>query len=473
MAPRSFALLAIVVVGACIRITYSVTTGHSSRLTSAEGQVAHNIVAHGRWFERNARADEYLTSLSKREGGRLIDPASIDFSGLDRNGEWYPEVSLSVGASVVIAGLWALTGSERYIQIQIFQGIMDALMALLVYWIAMQLFKRPRAAMIAAALYALYPPLAWETIDPYNDIWAVDFTIVIVALYLVMSKSGHRWRWLIVCGLCAGIGAYFRPQVLLIAPALALATVGVTGRREALRRAATTTVVASLLLVPWTIRNYEDFHAFIPTRSAFWETVYAGFSELPSKYTPTSGEPDSIPANFVPHLGYETPAWEAHDKRLVIALIEQHPLFYLEVLAHRLALATVWLHDTAWMGRVAKTAFGYKGGLLAFVVDRPLGALEYVLPPLVFLLGMLSLWFTWRRWRRQNLILLTTVLCVFLPYLAIHVDGRYLFPAIFAYFIWIGIGADYLLEWVARRRRSLAVAIHPPVRVGIPPETLG
>jgi hypothetical protein len=255
-----------------------------------------------------------------------------------------------------------------------------------------------------------------------------------------------------VCGLCAGIGAYFRPQVLLIAPALALAGVGATGWREALRRGLTTSAVGLLMLVPWTIRNYDDFHAFIPTRTAFWETVYAGLSELPSSYAPTSGEPDNVPANFVPHLGYETPAWEAHDKHLAITLIEHHPAFYLEILAHRLALATVWLHDTIWMSRGAETTFTQKGGPLASIVNRPFDVLEYALPPLVFLLGLLGLRLTWKRWRAQNLMLVTTVLCVYLPYLAIHVDGRYLMPAVFAYFIWMGLGADYLMERIASRR---------------------
>ena len=342
-----------------------------------EGEIAHNIVADGRWFVHNVRAEAYIEKLVAQRH-ELIDPASMDYKSVDADGQWYPEVGQSVGTSLVIAGLWAITGDERFVQLQILQGILDGLAALLVYWIAMQLFQRRRPATIAAALYALYPPLAWQTADAYNDIWAVDFTLVIVALYLLAMKSGSRWRWLIACGLCAGVGAYFRPQVLAIVPALALATIPATGWREALRRIVVTTAIASLLILPWTIRNYKDFHAFVPMRSAFWATVLGGLGEIPNNFGENFSEgalaaevrrvrPDLIP---------ETPAWDAYLKPQAIRVIEHHPLFYLEVLAHRVAIATVLMNEPAWMSRGAGSVFGAKGGVLASVIDHPLNVLE-------------------------------------------------------------------------------------------------
>lgn len=475
MSRRSLALLAIVVVGVGIRVTYTITTGYTLKGEPRVGEIAHNIVTHGRWFVRNSKAEAYVTALSIRRD-RLIDPASVDYANLDGKNQWYPEIGESVGASVVLAGLWAISGSERYIQLQILQGLIDGLAALLVYWIAMQLFKRPRPALLAAGLYALYPPIAWESANPYTDIWAVDFTIAIVAIYLVVLKSGHRWRWLIVCGLCAGIGAYFRPNVLLIAPVLALATIAGTGWREALRRAIVVTLVASLLLVPWTIRNYNDFHAFIPTRTSLWENMLAGLVELPNGFgrgfSVESVEGELHRAR--PDLVYETPAWDSALKHYVIRAIEQHPLFYLELVVHRVALATIWSHETLWMHRGAGALFASKGGLPSLVVDHPLVLLEYALQPTVFLLAMLGLIFTWRRWRRQNVLLLALAVCVLVPYIAIHVEARYLLPATLAYFIWIGLGADLVIERVKqtlaasswRARRTALRPARPPAWAG-------
>ncbi|HXN38051.1 MAG TPA: glycosyltransferase family 39 protein [Solirubrobacteraceae bacterium] len=454
MSRHSLALAAIVVVAIGIRITYSVTTGDTLRMTPRDGQMAHNILADGRWFSLNMVSDEYVREVDDR-AGRILDPASIHYPPGTR-GRWFAEDNESVGAGAVMAGLWAVTGDQRFIQMQVLQGLLDGLATLLVYWIAVQLFKRRGAALLAAALYAVYPPIAWDTADPYTDIWAVDFTIAAVAIYFVAVKSSHRWRWWIACGVLAGIGAYFRPQVILIAPVLALVMVAATGRREALRRALVTGVVASLALVPWTIRNYEDFHAFIPTRSAFWQTMWGGLAEIPNGFGGDfkEGPIEAAIHRAHPNLMPESPEWDAYVKPYFIHAVEQHPLFYIEVLAHRAALATVLVHENLWMRRGAGAVVGYRGGVLAFVVKHPFEALEYALQPLVFLLAMLGLAFTWRRWRRQNAILLAVTLCVLVPYLAMHVEERYLLPAFFVYFIWIGLGADLLIERVRHALRS-------------------
>jgi 4-amino-4-deoxy-L-arabinose transferase-like glycosyltransferase len=466
---RLLALLLIVAAGIGVRMAYVVTTDHSPTLPTVEGEMAHNIVANGRWFARNEREVSYVEAVTNRRH-RLVDPASIDYDTLDRHAQWRPEISKSVGAGVVIAGIWAITGDERYIQVQVLQGIIDGLTALLVYWIARQLFTRVRPALIAAALYACYPPLAWQTLAPYDDIWAVDFTIGLVALYLVILKSDHRWRWLIAFGLLSGIGAYFRPQVLLIAPAIALGTVMTTGWREAFRRVLATTLIASLLLVPWTIRNYNHFHTFIPFRSGFWETMWGGIHELPYGFSQAFNQQAMAAVARAPG---ETPEHDSYFKPYVLEAIERHPLHYIEVLVHRVAMATVLTYEYAWMHRGAQTEAALFSGKVGvqLAIDHPLEMLEYALQPLVFLLAILSLGFVWRRWRYGNRILAVLVLSVLLPYIATHVEARYLLPAAFAYFIWIGLGVDLLLVGVERRRAATrsqlgGVTARPARRLG-------
>ncbi len=447
--------MAIALAGIGVRFAYTATIGRDWQITSIEGQLAHNIVADGRWFAYNTRAEAYLEKLVAQRH-TLMDPASIDYHKVDERTQWHPEIGESVGTSLVIAGLWAITGDERYLQLQILQGVVDGLAALLVYWIAMQLFARPRPALIAAAIYALYPPLAWQTADAYNDIWAVDFTLLIVALYIVASRSERRWRWLTACGLCAGVGAYFRPQLVLIVPAIALATIAANGWRETLRRMIVPTAVAAVLIAPWTIRNYDDFHTFVPMRSALWVTLLDGLTELPNSFGDNYSEGAIIAKvhRLHPQLIPETPAWEAVVKPYAIEAIERHPLFYVEVLAHRVGLATVLMNDTAWMSAGAGNVFGSAGGLIRSIVNRPLIVLEDVLEPFVFLAAMAGLGLTWRYRKEQHLLLIALVSCVLLPYIALHVEARYLLPAFPAYFIWIGLGADWLYMRARVRLRN-------------------
>lgn len=466
MSRRPLILAAIALAGIGVRLTYTATVGHDEQVTSVEGQLAHNIIKDDRWFAFNTRAEDYLAKLVAQRH-RLIDPATVDYSYLDAHGQWYPEIGQSVGVSAIIAALWAVTGDERYVQLQVLQGIVDGLAALLVYWIAMRLFARRRPALIAAAIYALFPPLAWQTADAYNDIWAVDFTLVIVAVYLLSLHSGHRWRWLVVCGLCVGMGAYFRPQVLAIVPALSLAMASSVGWREALRQTVVTTTIGVVLIVPWTIRNYHDFHTFVPMRSAFWMTMLNGLNEVPNNYVNHDSEGAlAVRIHRIrPELMPETPAWEALLKPIVVETLEHHPLFYLKVLAHRVALATVLMNETAWMSSGAGDVFGSAGGIFSSIVKRPLIVLEDALEPFVFVAAMIGLALTWRYRTREHALLIALALSVLLPYIALHVEARYLLPAFPAYFIWIGLGIDHL--YVRARARLQAGETTPAMQLAL------
>jgi 4-amino-4-deoxy-L-arabinose transferase-like glycosyltransferase len=152
MSPHRVALLLLVLLGIGLRLTYTARAGDGFVQEPRVGELAHSIVANGRWFVRNSRAEKFVEAESVRRD-RLIDPALIDYKG-----------------------------------------------------------------------------------------------IVLVANYLMVMRSRHRWRWLVAGGLLAGVGAYFRPQVLLLFPVLALVTATATGWREAFRRIAVAIVTASLVV---------------------------------------------------------------------------------------------------------------------------------------------------------------------------------------------------------------------------------
>jgi 4-amino-4-deoxy-L-arabinose transferase-like glycosyltransferase len=411
--------------------------------------MAHNIVDDGHWFQVNQNAPDFAIDTSSSPF-HLIDPANVNLKYADAHPRWIPEIGEPVGESVVLAGLWEVTGSERFLPAQILRIILDALMALLVYRIAMRLFKRRRVALLAAFLYAVYPPIAWQATSPYPDIWGVDFTIAIVALYIEMIYSPHRWRWPLACGVLTGAGAYFRPNVLILPAILALVTIPVTGWRRALQQGLSITLIAALLLVPWTIRNYKDFHTFIPARSGLGETMWQGFGEIHNNFGAVADE--KITAAEVhrvrPGLEVQTPAYDAVLKHWAIEAIEHHPLFYAKFVAYNSLLATVWSFDREWMHRKAISPLAYKAGPIAYTVDHPFGLLEAMLQPAVFVLAMLGLGFTWRRWRAQHTILIAVVLAAIVPYILIAIDFRYVLPAAFAYLIWISLGADLLVERV-------------------------
>jgi 4-amino-4-deoxy-L-arabinose transferase-like glycosyltransferase len=466
---RRLALLAIFVVAIGVRLAYLESNSNSNYWQSPWPAMAHNIIEHGHWFQDNDRAVVTL----RRANGQLIHefsvPGSANLRYADAHPLWRPEIVEPVGEAVVLAGLWEITGSEGFLPDQLLKIIIDALCVLLVYWIALQLFRRPRAALLAAALYALYPPIAYQTTPSYMDIWAVDLTIAILALQLQAARSPHRWRWLIACGLLVGVGTYFRPFLLVVSLALAVTLNLSAGWRAALVRGAACTAIALMLVLPWTIRNYNDFHRFIPLRSGFGQTLWEGLGQFHNTFGATFGglATERLVAQERPALVVESPAWDSFLEHKAISAIEQHPLFFAEVLAHRTALATVLSYNPNWMHRGTASPVGYKGGPLAFAVDRPFDLLQDSLEPAVFLLAMLSVGLTWRRWSKGHVVLIVVVLSTIVPYLLSLIEPRYIIPAAVAYLIWIAVGIDLLAERVGRRLatfRARPAGRHAPAR---------
>lgn len=452
--PRAMlALLAIFLVALGVRLAYLDSDPRPQFGGWLEGGLAHNIVDDGRWFQMNERAYDFYSLGYARH---LIQPAEVDLRYADAHPLWAPEIVEPVGEAVVLAGLWEITGSQRFLPDQLLRILLDALTALLVYRVALELFKRRRTALLAGGLYAIYPPIAWQTGSPYLDFWGVDLTIAILALQLQAARSSHRWRWLIACGLLVGLGTYFRPFVLVLSALLAVVLNLDAGWRAAMRRMAGVSAIALALVVPWTVRNYDEFHSFIPLRSGLGQTLWEGLGELHNDFGATFGGAgtEAMVRRERPDLVVESPAWDRYLEHKAIGAIEEHPLFYARLLAYRTAEATFQSFSPSWMHRGARSPRKYKGGLIAFAIERPFNMLEVMLEPAVFLLAMLSLGLTWRRWKRSHVVLVTVVLATIVPYIPLLIDHRYVVPAAFAYLIWIALGIDLL----ASRLRSAARA---------------
>jgi hypothetical protein len=459
MLRRNAILLLILVVALGVRISYIPPVSVPSDTSTNHGEFARNIVDHGRWFVVNDKAVALVIGLSDREH-RLVEPAEVDYRAVDAHPELQAYSVLPVGPSVILAGLWKLTGDERYIDVQIVQIIVDTLVVLLVYRSALLLFKRRRTALIAAAAYAIFPPIAQQTSYFSPDIWAVDFTVAIVAAYLQALHSKHWGRMLVLCGVIIGIASFFRPNVLIFPVGLALAGVPWDGWRRSLRNGVITGLAAALVLVPWTIHNYEEFHGFVPTRSGFGVVLYGGLGEVRNKYGFTENEL-TIKAEVHkarPDILYSSPEYGTYLRERALRFIEGHPFYYARLVARRIAISTFAEYLSPWMHGGSKSPFRYHHdtgrGLLSYAVNRPVDLFQSAFQPAIFMFAMLALALTWRGRLREHALLLAVVLLTIVPYWLLHIETRYVLPASLAYLLWISLGLDLLAERIAVRRSS-------------------
>lgn len=372
-------------------------------LAAEQAEMARNIVDHGEWFVVNPEA--YLLVKNRQiEEQRLIDFSRVDFSRVDRRSGTEPVADQMPGVAVLLAGLWWVTGHETYSLLQWLQILLDTALVLLIYWIAIRLSRSPRVAVIAASLYALWPGALVMDRRPIPDAWAVFFTIGCVAAFVWAKDRPESRQRLALLGLVTGVGVYFRPFIFLLPIALGLVATPGGGWRRRLLWISAPSVVALLVLAPWTIRNYYEFHHFIPTRTGLGQAIFEGTGQAAT---------DESAQQYVHEkhgkVRYGTPSYDDFLLSGAVRAITEDPGSFLRIVAYRARL---------------------------------------LVPCLLVLLA-------WRRFRRAALIPLAAAVATIVPYLPIGDETRFYLPAVFAYLILIAMSADVVLSTL---RSTLASA---------------
>ena len=317
--PVKAALLAVIVVAFIVRVGVLLADPKPTYLiglTAWQTEMARNIVDHGRWFVVDRTALFHLQGR-QTEAGKLLLPSPVDFSSKGKHRD-EPEVLEMPGLAVVDAAVWSVTDAKSYSTIRWIQILLDVAMVALIFWIGVTLTRSDRVGLLAAAGYALWPGAAVLAKTPSLDTWATFFTIGALALFLWAREGGRRsWR-LVAFGLLIGIGLYFRPFLIVLAP--------------------------------WTIRNAYEFGQFIPTRTSLGQALWMGLGETPNDFGAVNNDVGTT--NWVhrshPELQEGTPEFDNFLLHRALSAIKDEPLHYLALVARRslyllpCALALLW-----------------------------------------------------------------------------------------------------------------------------------
>jgi 4-amino-4-deoxy-L-arabinose transferase-like glycosyltransferase len=145
-----------------------------------------------------------------------------------------------------------------------FNVILGAVMVFLVYAIGRRLFNA-RVALTGAGLVAVFPNLVFHSAVALSE--TLFATLVLAALAVLLWEP---WRGgklstgrALAFGVLLGLSALVRPQSLVLLP-LAVIAVRATGVRwrPAIVCVLPALATAALMIVPWTIRNASEMHAF-------------------------------------------------------------------------------------------------------------------------------------------------------------------------------------------------------------------
>jgi 4-amino-4-deoxy-L-arabinose transferase-like glycosyltransferase len=141
-----------------------------------------------------------------------------------------------------------------------------------------------RVALISLAIGAVYIPLVLVGVSLMTESLFVPLMLLAVNCALRSRTSRHRIRWVVAAGVVTGLASLTRGNGLVLG--LALLPL-VWGRPWRSWRAAAAPALLLLLMVlvitPWTIRNAETQHAFVPVTTELGPTLAGTYNRLSAK----------------------------------------------------------------------------------------------------------------------------------------------------------------------------------------------
>ncbi len=296
------------------------------------------VTSHAGWAKAPAPGsdaseyDEYAWNLAQ---GRGFSGVSPDVVGPDGRLTEHLTAYRAPATSVYWAGLYRVFG-HRYAVVRLSQCLLDTMTILVLFGITRKCFGN-RVAWLSAAIYSIWPTAILYATELGSE---TQYTLLFGCFILLALEFAERegWGWAIAAGAALGLAMSTRGNAVLMLGLVILWAVWQFRKTPQIAlRGISIAFVALLMLVPWTIRNYEVFHAFIPFETGGGDVLLGSYNRIvandPSSYGywiyPTSELPEYRSQIVAPNDEVERDHVET---QLAKQWIRQHPekWWYLE-----------------------------------------------------------------------------------------------------------------------------------------------
>ena len=253
-------LLAFVVIGFTARIAVTVHAGIATPPIPGSDASEH---------------DSYAWNLAQGRGYRGISP---DVKSPTGDLLEHPSAYRAPATSAFWAGIYWLFG-HHYTPVRLAQCVLDTLTILLLYKIARICFGDV-VALLTAGVYAVWPTallysslLGSEPLYTFLFCWSV--------LRSLQFAEQPTWRRAVEAGVLLGLAMLTRGNAVMMV--VLMIPWGIVQFRKTPRlvvRACAIPLIATLMLLPWTIRNYRVLHAFIPIETGGGDVLLGSYNRV-------------------------------------------------------------------------------------------------------------------------------------------------------------------------------------------------
>jgi 4-amino-4-deoxy-L-arabinose transferase-like glycosyltransferase len=268
-----------------------------------------------------------------------------------------------------LAGVYEVAGTADKAQRVEWGRIANAFVGVgivaLIGLIAFQLWGR-REALVALALGSIYIPM----ILVGQSIMSEPLFVLCLLGSIACVLHRRSYPWVIAAGVLMGLAILGRANALILLAPLAFA---VWKRPRGLGQPAVLCVAAALTVLPWTIRNYETLHAFVPVSTQLGSALAGTYNSeaRADKVNPASWRTlkrvDDYRPIFDKIRSTSEPVLEKQLRSASIDFIEAHPA-YVGTVAYWTTRRMLDLAGMDWSIHTAATISATRGWAIAGVI---------------------------------------------------------------------------------------------------------
>lgn len=185
--------------------------------------------------------------------------------------------------SYALAGVYALFG-RGYWQVGLFHTALDLLTLVLLYDIGRRLFAQTRypawVGALAALFTALYPYLAFQNLTLIDTpLFILLLHLFIWLLIVLREQATLNWRTVLIAIAAGAVLGMTTLARALLPPLAILAAIWFLFRLswwQTVLRLVPVALVSLLVLLPWMLRGYAIYAAFVPVALNSGENIYQG-----------------------------------------------------------------------------------------------------------------------------------------------------------------------------------------------------